>query len=231
MTDIPTITNHIELALGRSTDQYKQKTKHEAFIEAFSKQVQDSEDAIFNMIDARTLEFAVGQQLDGIGDIVGLTRQGRSDADYRVLLYVKIGQNTSQGGPEKIINIYKLLVGAGLVHYMNLNTGSVMLGSDVDIPADQVSFVLNNMELIAAGGVRIDHLVCFDPSEPFAFAGPNTDAPGAGWSDITGVSGGKFARLHRSRIPFAFAGNDVDASGWGSLVDPVAGGTFVGIGG
>jgi hypothetical protein len=231
MTDIATITNHIQLALDRSLTQYKGKPKHEAFIEAFSQQVQDLEDAVFFMVDARVIDNAVGVQLDKMGEIVGLTRQGADDDFYRVLLYVKIGQNTSQGNPEKVTNIYKLLTGATLAHYINLNNGSVMLGANVGIPEDSVSFVYRNMELVIAGGVRIDHMVCFDATDPFAFAGPNTDAPGEGWSDITNTQGGKFAALHRNKIPFSFAGNDAESRGFGSLKDPVAGGVFVGIGG
>jgi len=229
LTDITTITNHVERALGRSATQYREKPRHEAFIEAFSNQVQDAEDATFGMIDARSLALAEGAQLDGIGDIVGLERAGKPDDEYRILLLVKIGQNTSQGGPEKVIQIFKLLVQADLVHYQNLEKAKIMLGSDTEIPAEDVEFVFRNMELIAAGGVRIDHIVCFDPDEPFAFKGNNPELAGAGWSDITGTQGGKFAKLQRNKTPFAFDGTDVNVGGWGSLVDPIVGGTFVGI--
>lgn len=231
MTDITTITDHVKRALKRSLTQYRGKEKHEGFITAVVNQVQDIEDAIFFMIDARSLAQATGLQLDNLGTLVGRARGGFDDDFYRILLYVQIGQNTSQGGAEKIINIYKLLTESSLVHYANLNTGSIMLGADAPIAQDQINFIYQNMELVAAGGVRIDHLVCFDPLEPFAFAGNNTDAPGAGWSDITGAQGGKFAELHRNKVGFAFAGNDLDSRGWGSLKDPIAGGVFAGIGG
>ncbi len=230
-TDITTITNHVELALARSATQYKDQPKHEAFIRAFSKQVQDLEDATFGMIDARTIELSTGLQLDNLGTIVDQAREGAYDDRYRVLLFVKIGQNTSQGGPEKVINIFQLLTAATLVHYINLGTGAVMLGSDVLIAPDQINSIYQDMELVIAGGVRVDHIVCFDPTEPFAFSGPNTSAPGAGFSDITGLTGGKFAVLHRKKIPFAFAGNNVSDKGFGSLLDSQVGGTFVKFGG
>lgn len=230
-TDIATINDHVAKALERTITQYKGKPRFESFVTAFASQVQGIEDATFGMIDARTLALGVGRQLDNLGGIVGIDRGSFDDDFYRILLYVKIGQNTSQGGPAKVINIFKLLTEATLVHYINLNTASVMLGTNVGITAEQIPFVYRNMELVIAGGVRIDHIVCFDPAEPFAFAGPNTSAPGLGWSDITGVSGGKFAILHRNKVPFAFAGNDADSRGWGSLLDPVAGGVFKGIGG
>jgi hypothetical protein len=231
MTDIIQINDHIAKALARLLTQYKNKPRFESFVEAFSAQVQDIEDATFGIIDARALDFAEGQQLDNLGEIIGVKRQSFADPFYRILLFVKIGQNTSQGGPVKVINIFKLLTEATLVHYINLNTASVMLGTNAPISADQINFVYRNMELVIAGGVRIDHITYFDPDEPFAFAGPNTDAPGLGWSDITGTQGGKFAGLHRNKVPFAFAGNSADSRGFGSLIDPVAGGVFKGLGG
>jgi len=231
MTDIATITNHVERALNRVLTQYREKERQNAFIQAFAEEMQNIEDVLIGLIDGRALDTAVGEQLDGLGEIVGQDRGVFGDDFYRILIFVKIGQNTSQGGPEKIINIFKLLTEADLVHYINLNTGSIMLGTDVDISEDNIDFIYRNMELVAAGGVRIDHIVCFDPDEPFAFSGPNTTSPGEGFSDITGSTGGKFAVLKRRGIAFSFDGNDVDGGGFGSLKDPIVGGKFVGIGG
>lgn len=231
MTDISKIVDHSARALKRSTSPYKGKARHEAFISALVKQVQDLEDAIHGMIDARALSNAQGKQLDNIGLIVGQNREGFGDEFYRILLYVKIGQNTSQGGGEKLISIYKLLTGASLVHYQDLGGGSIALGSDVPLANDLINFVYASMEKVAAGGVRVDALTCFDPTIPFAFSGPNADAPGAGFSDITGTTGGKLAMIHRRKVPFSFVGNNKDTGGFGSVIDPSVGGVLIGIGG
>lgn len=231
MTEIIQITDHVTKALDRIISQYKGKPLFEAFLSTFVKQVQDIEDATFGLIAGRSLDNAIGEQLDKIGTIVGQERGNFDDDFYRILLFVKIGQNTSQGGPNKAINIFKLLTQADLVHYMNLNSASIMLATSGVISSDQVNFIFRSMELVIAGGVRIDHIASFDAIEPFSFSGPNTDAPGLGFSDITGTTGGKLAKLHSFSPDFAFDGNDVDAGGFGSLLDPVAGGIFVGIGG
>ncbi len=231
MSTIDQITDHVERALQRTLTQYKEQPRQDGFIEALIDEIQEIEDAQIGLIAGRALDTALGAQLDGLGDIVGQERGSFDDAFYRILIFVKIGQNTSQGGAEKVINIFKLLTEADVVHYINLNSASIMLGTDVDIPLDQVDFIYRNMELVAAAGVRIDHIVCFDPDEPFAFSGPNTAIPGAGFSDITGTTGGKFAILHRRGAPFSFDGNSVDGGGFGSLIDPITGGKFVGIGG
>jgi len=231
MTDIPKILDHIIVALKRSTSPFKGKPYHEAFISAVVKQIQEIEDAIHAMIDARALANAVGQQLDNIGTIVDQAREGFDDDFYRILLYVKIGQNNSQGGSEKLISIYQLLTGATLVHYKDLGGGSVSLGADVPLEPGLINFVYDNMEKVAAGGVRVDSLTCFDAVKPFRFSGPNTDAPSAGFSDITGNTGGKLATYHRRKVPFAFAGNNNDTGGFGSVIDPRVGGVLAGIGG
>jgi len=231
MTDILKIIDHTVRALNRSTSPFRGKPRHEAFISAVVKQIQELEDALHDMIDARALANAVGKQLDNIGTLVDQARQGYDDDFYRILLYVKIGQNTSQGGGEKLISIYKLLTGASVVHYQDLGGGSVSLGSDVPLEPGLINFVYDNMEKVAAGGVRVDALTCFDPVKPFRFSGPNTDVPSAGFSDITGNTGGKLAIFHRRKVPFSFAGNNNDTGGFGSVLDPRVGGVLAGIGG
>jgi hypothetical protein len=231
MTEITQITDHVVRALNRTLSQSKEKDRQNAFYEALINQIQDIEDATFGLVSGRAINTATGEQLDQLGTIVGQARGNFDDDFYRILLFVKIGQNTSQGGPEKIINVFQLLTESDVVYCMNLTRASVMLSTDVDIAEDQIDFIYRNMELVAAGGVRIDHIVCFDPTEPFAFDGPNTAIPGAGFSDITGTTGGKFASLKRRGIKFAFDGNDRDGGGFGSLIDPIVGGHFAGIGG
>ena len=224
-TDIETITDHEDLAVGNSMEQYKEKPKHLGFIRAWAKQVQDAEDATFGMIDSRTLDLATGAQLDIIGEIVDIARGGLSDDDYRVEIKVKIGKNTSQGGHEKIISIFMLLTGANRVHLTSNHTGSVDIGSEVDIPDESINSVYESIEQIVGGGIRVDHIMCYDETEAFAFEG-NTDAPALGFADDAGATGGKFGRVCEKIVPFAFEGDDLGPAGFGSLEDPLVGGMF-----
>lgn len=75
----------------------------------FTKQVQDLEDAIYQMFDNRSIFNSYGIQLDGIGDIIGLERNGRTDIDYKVAIYTQIAINTCQGNISEILQIIKLL--------------------------------------------------------------------------------------------------------------------------
>ena len=228
------IDTHIADALNRLLEQYKNKPKTEGLISALSQQFQDMEDVTFSLILGREISSAVGAQLDLMGTIVNLSRaSGQSDDRYRTLLYVKVGQNTSQGAPEKLISIYKLLTDANTIFYQNLNRASIMLTVDKDIDPlndpDDVTFIYTNLEDVAAGGVRIDYLSCFSPDgDSFAFAGPNTNIPAFGFSNtITPADGGKLAKIHRLIVPFSFDGLSSSSRGFSSVLDPLVGGTLV----
>lgn len=235
MADITQNLTHVEDAKKRLLTQYKELPNIEGLISIFSNQIQDLEDVTFSIVDGRTLANGIGEQLDLLGTIVGLTREsGLSDARYRTLLYVKIGQNTSQGAAEKIISIIKLLTDATRVFYQNLNDASLLLAIDTNIDpnddADEVAFVYNNMQNVVMGGVRIDYIVCYSPDDDaFAFAGSNANAPALGFGTVTDSNiGGKLAKTHRLRTPFAFDGQNQSTGGFGSIRDVLMGGTFVG---
>ena len=69
-----------------------------------SQTMQELEDLFFVIYIARALGVANGNQLDGIGEIVGLSRTGSDDEAYRNMLRVKIGANAGGGAPEEIID-------------------------------------------------------------------------------------------------------------------------------
>lgn len=232
--EIELIETHEDDALDRLLEQYKGKPQIEGVISSITAQIQDMENVAYSLIVGRAIATAEGVQLDLIGTIVGLARvSGQSDDTYRTLLYVKIGTNTSQGAPPKIISIYKLLTGASVVFYQNLTRASILLAVDIDIDPDNdpdaVRLIYQNIQNVVAGGVKVDYLICFSPDEDaFAFAGSNSSAPAKGFgSTLDSEAGGKLAHVHRLIIPFAFDGLSVNRGGFGSIRDPLVGGTLV----
>lgn len=221
------INNHVQAALDRLITQYKNKPNFIAIITAFVTQHQILEDATFELYGRLDILNSEGAQLDGIGEIVGQDRLGFDDARYRILLLAKIGQNVSNGDPERIISIFKLLTGASFVHYLNLRDGEIELATDGSIDETIINFVFDQVQKSVAAGVRIDEFIFFDEEEPFAFDGPNTAAPALGFSSTADVTaGGKFAYLFRKIPPFSFDGNNIDDGGFGTIYDPMAGGGF-----
>lgn len=231
---ISKITDHVSKALSRLVQQYKSSTKVNDLLDALSQPWQGLEDAVFEMHLKQFVENAEGQQLDNFGTIVGKAREGVSDADYKIALKIQIGKNISNGEAFRITNILKLLSGATLVHNQNLGMGSILLGMNVEIPSGDEDAYYQNLQEIAMGGVRVDHIVSFDPDEPFSFAG--SGPVGLGFSSLgSPTTGGKLAFINRRSLPvFAFdssANSQVDpnASGFGALSDPIAGGMFEGL--
>lgn len=224
MTDIVEITNHVEQAIDRLQTKFR-NSDWEGVVTAYVVQIQDLETSLFEFVDGRAIDTAEGINLDNMGTIVIQDRLGFDDDFYRVLIYVKIGINTSQANPEKVIDVFRLLTSSNLVHLIDLENGAVELYGDGVPPTDDISFVFENMEKVVAAGVRINTIGFFDPDEAFSFAG---NVAGLGFSDITGTTGGKFVdQFYRYTIPFAFSGVNDSYLGFGSLVDEELGGVFI----
>lgn len=227
------IANHSDQAIARLMEQYKEKENIEKLIRIYTDRIQEIEDALQPLYLDRMIDNAEGVQLDRFGEIVVLDREGRSDEVYRRFLKVKIGINISKGRPEEVISILLQLTEATLVHYQNLGGANVALSVNTDIPADEVNDVYTDMQNVVSAGVRINYISCFDPDEPFSFDGPGPF--GAGFSSLAApTTGGKFAFIHKNIVPFAFALSTTDqgsdnALGFGSILDPFAGGTFEGL--
>ena len=230
---IPTpITTHIADAKARLVEQYKSKVRLAGIVDAESRQFQDMEDVINDMFLSQFVDNAVGRQLDEFGTIVDLARQGFDDTFYRILLRFKIGQNISRGEPERIISTMLLITQAGLVIYQNLGNGSIGLAIDTTIDPTLLNFIFTNMQRVVMAGVRINFIVTFDPDDSFSFDG--IGPVGLGFSSLAApTTGGKFAFLNvDSTNKFAFdsiAGIESTDIGFGTLLDPLAGGSMVGL--
>lgn len=102
-------TNHVSEAIDNLIAKFKDLPNFQAVITAFVNQVQELEVALNDLITERTLDTAIGEQLDGIGEILGEDRQGRSDVDYRTALRARILLNVGSGTPEEIIEMISFL--------------------------------------------------------------------------------------------------------------------------
>lgn len=102
-------TNHVSEAIDNLISQFKDKPNFQAFVTSLVNQVQELEVALNDLITERTLETAVGEQLDGIGEILGEDRQGRNDDDYRTALRARILLNVGSGTPEEIVELVSYL--------------------------------------------------------------------------------------------------------------------------
>lgn len=195
MADDPVvkIETHVEDAKGRLSGRYREKETYEGMVALLARQVQDIEDTILDLIEIRKVENATGPFLDDIGAKVGQPRQGFDDDFYRILIYVKMIENISEGQPSMIIVAAQLVFGSTIIHYQNLGLASVGLMFNGTFPPVPPSFIYTNLERILMAGVSLDFLAMplpgIDVDDLFSFEGGTT---GKGFGDLDDPSVGGF---------------------------------------
>lgn len=126
--------------------QYKDSDNLKSIIQAALSQADDIEKAAFEIKDLFTIQNAEGAQLDIIGTILLVGRNGLSDGDYRNVLLKKASIN-NPGTPESIIETLKALYSATFVSYTPEYPGKFRLSTDADI-------TLEELQEIAPAGVQ-----------------------------------------------------------------------------
>jgi hypothetical protein len=82
----------------------------EKFIATLATPFQSIENMLQQLLTERSIDTAVGAQLDVIGRIVGQKRNGLSDDDYRRYCRARIATNKANGTTENLITITDLVV-------------------------------------------------------------------------------------------------------------------------
>ena len=150
------IADYLGRARNLLVEQFEGSSKFNEILDAFSNQVQEIEDVIFDLRMKRFLSIAEGEQLDGIGQIVGELRKGRNDVDYRVGLDFRIFVNKSYGQMSVVSNFLAKALGEDAVYLMN---ESFPASINIVIQAKGILDIPNNIfqktDSIAAGGVKV----------------------------------------------------------------------------
>lgn len=121
------ITTHRDDALSRFTSQYQHADRLKGLAGVYADRVQSLEDAAYSLLTERWIDTAEGQQLDGLGDIVGEDRRGREDAEYRDALITRIFLNSASGEPESVIRAINFLWGTGNVEFEEIYPAKVQI--------------------------------------------------------------------------------------------------------
>lgn len=115
------IHDHVQRAISLLASQFSDAVRIQALLRAFCEQIQDLEDVSFQLYYNRSLNTAVGAQLDGIGQILNLPRfEGESDEDYRERLRGRSILLFNSGTPEQVMAILKQQSAATYVKYYDM---------------------------------------------------------------------------------------------------------------
>lgn len=147
------ITDHEDQAEARLPEQFKEKELMIALTRAIASELQDFEDAVFPMFDLLDVSTMIGEQLDGIGTILDESRQGQSDADYRVALTLKGARITGSGTPEQVIERFIALTGSTppVTFIEEFPAGYALFGDAASYPTD----ILPTLEASSPVGVSV----------------------------------------------------------------------------
>lgn len=114
-------------------NQYKDKPKFYKFLDGSANEMNECEIALDEMTLYYNIDYGEGVQLDKLGKIIGLERNGRDDNSYRTLLKVKSSINFSSGTPSAVIRTVRSLYNATKVEYREVYPAGVQIWSDGDI--------------------------------------------------------------------------------------------------
>jgi len=155
-------TEHRAQALALLIQQFQESTNLRELLGSYVASVQDLEDTFIGLRDGRTLDNAVGDQLDGIGQIVGLDRAGLDDDDYRLALGAKVLVNESSGSPDELLEILSILAGEGVaVALEELFPASVLMDSEFS-PIIDADLAISLLRLAKPAGVSLQYI--FEPT-------------------------------------------------------------------
>lgn len=182
MSTLTQKTTRVVEAQGKLIDQFKNHTNIDALVKALAQQSQELEAAAFEVLLNTLLDTAVGVQLDGLGDIIGVERGGLSDADYRVRLRAQILLNKSSGTIPEIVTIGEALT------ITNFELSEVF-PAKIEIEVSDLllngAVIANTLSRAKAGGVGF-YMTWFEDSNYFEF-----DTVGQGFDQ--GKLGGAFS--------------------------------------
>lgn len=130
----------------------------EKLVATLATPFQSLENALSQLLLERSIDTAVGAQLDVIGRIVGEVRNGLSDADYRRYCRARIKVNRAKGLIEDLISVTDLIVYDNNAYYEIDNQGIATVV--VRIQNLQVSDALSDIVIsflrdTVSAGVRV----------------------------------------------------------------------------
>lgn len=120
-------------------------------------ELNELEDLSEKLLLQRSIDTAVGVQLDQVGLLVGEIRNGRSDADFRQAIKLRIAINTSRGTVEDIIQVINLLYGDD-TEVIVTRTGKALLSIYIGIEQPTEDLIPLLQQTVSAG-VKIGEII------------------------------------------------------------------------
>lgn len=148
-------TDHVARAVAKLPIQFRTKPFIRALVEIRARKWQALEDAAWEVLDAQTIETAIGVGLDAIGVLVGRGRNDATDALYRIALRAQIRINRAQGNARDTLEVGNLSTLGNTFQPRTYPPASyVVTMVEPVIVAGEVAPLAENLRQVRALGVR-----------------------------------------------------------------------------
>lgn len=154
-------TDQVATALSRLPQQFRSSAQPniEAFMRILAAPLQDVQRAALDVLLLRTIDTAVGAQLDWLGRVVGQPRDGVVDDElYRRYLRARIATNRSKGRFVDLIKIARLVVDEDSLRVVALNEGTATVRvrlADIAVASDVAAVLILFLREAKTAGVRL----------------------------------------------------------------------------
>lgn len=193
------VTDHEEQAQFRLLKQFQESPRLKSVVAIFVRQLQQVEDALCELMLLRGVQVAEDIYLDEIGALVGQTRNGLADTEYRKFIQAKIRANRSRGTSADILSVTRLLVDDPAMDITAVEYPFAAFRLDIfGVNGANFSYpdIARLINLTRAAGVHMNVVFADgDVDDAFQFASGSTiEVDGdQGFGDGGGVIGGDFA--------------------------------------
>lgn len=162
------MTDLIVTALSRLTNQFSEKPKLRAMVQAMIQPLQDALADIEELRTERWPSTAIGAQLDGVGHIVGEPRNGRGDDEYRAAIMFRVFVNTSEATPADLIQGLRTLTQADEIQYIEQYPATAMLFTGGPTIPTGLQETIQGLAPAAISDVQV--MVNYAHAQPFRFS-------------------------------------------------------------
>jgi hypothetical protein len=155
--DLVRVESHCDDGKALLIDEFRNRPRIEAMLCALLEEVQVLDDTVWRVLTERTIDNAVGVQLDTIGDIVGQPRGSLvDDEDFRAAIRGRIKANSSDGSTEDIYAIVVATLGSPTTVIAKLRRyGTAAYTLQLKVPVGFDEGVVNTLvQDGTSGGVR-----------------------------------------------------------------------------
>lgn len=188
------ITNYQQQTVELLLQQYKSPVRFNALLAALIAQIQQLEYAIFSLNAGRTLAGSVGQQLDNLGTLFNVSRNGLTDDQYRVFIQGAITEDNSDTTITTILNAAVLLFQPHSVLLFENFPAEIELDvSGITLPSNLWPLVFPILQASLGGGINLGSVIETDETNAFRFtdtSGALSPGTGGGFADATNSSAG-----------------------------------------